>query len=70
MVKSYPDRAEKKVEKVVIDTSGGHDGNGPVKAVLYRKVDDIGVTTGFVLHVVFSGKDILGRDAESLFRTL
>ncbi len=66
MVKSYPDRAEKKVEKVFTTDGNG----GPVKAVLYRKVDVIGVTTGFVLHVVRTGKQIHGRDAESLLRTL
>ncbi len=66
MVKSYSDKAEKKVEQVFTTDGNG----GPVKAVLYRKVDVIGVTIGFVLHVVLSGKQIHSRDAQSLLRTL
>lgn len=57
------DDVEQKVEKVFKNPA-----NNRVEAVLYRMVDSIGVTPGYMLHLVFSGKKIFHTDMKALLK--
>lgn len=57
------DRIENKVERVFSNSS-----NDRVEAVLYRQVDPIGITMGFLMHLVFSGEKIYHTDLDEVLR--
>lgn len=53
---------ERKVVKIFIGDAG------TVNAVLYKEVDSIGITLGYILHYVFSGEQLANRDMNALIQ--
>lgn len=39
---------------------------GAVDAILYKEVDSIGITLGYILHYVLSGQQFAHRDMDTL----
>ena len=56
---------EHKVEKVITDRD-----SDLVKAVLFRQVDPIGQTHGYIMHHLHSGEKVYHADPETLLRTV
>ncbi len=52
------------MERKVVKTFGRN--GSAVDAILYKEVDSIGVTLGYILHYVFSGQQLANRDANVL----
>ncbi len=59
MKKGFEDM-ERKVVKMFAGPAGAVD------AILYKEVDCIGVTLGYILHYVFSGVQLANRDIDVL----
>jgi len=60
-MKKVSDLIERKVVKVFTDGSSER-----VDAILFRDVDSIGETLGYMLHYVFSGVKVNHRNPEAL----
>ncbi len=54
------DEMERKVVKMFAGEAGAVD------AILYKEVDSIGITLGYILHYVFSGQQLANRDMNAL----
>jgi hypothetical protein len=61
VMKKMAERNERKVVKEFPDGAAER-----VDAILFREVDSIGETLGYVLHYVLSGVQVNNRDAEAL----
>ncbi len=59
MKKGFEDM-ERKVVKMFAGEAGAVD------AILYKEVDSIGITLGYILHYVFSGEQLANRDMNAL----
>lgn len=60
-MKRFLGEMEQKVVRIFTDST-----NNKVEAVLYREVDSIGSTLGYILHYVLSGEKIAHASADVL----